>query len=251
VAQPDALPPGATARRVVGVLGGMGPAAAAYFCLRLVQETAAGRDQDHVHVILDNDPSVPDRTEFLLGRGDDPTPALVTMAQRLEKAGADLLVMACNSASPFTGQVAATVQAPLVDWAGEAATAALSRDQSVSAVGLLATAGTVRSGIYQQRLAAIGGRAVVPSPGGQELVSSAIYDIKAGRPGSAEPMLEVARELAAEGAAALLVACTELSLLFAGSRADWPVPVTDALEAVARRTITLAGGSVRAESFEY
>jgi aspartate racemase len=183
VASAPPRPPG---RRVVGVLGGMGPAASAHFCLRLAQTTAARRDQDHLHVILDSDPSVPDRTAFLLGHGDDPVPALITMARRLAAAGADLLVMACNSASPFTAQVAGAVPAEMIDWAGESVGALIAASPPDPVVGLLATEGTAASGVYQRYLKENGATVILPEQPMQALVTAAIYDVKAGAPGLAD-----------------------------------------------------------------
>jgi aspartate racemase len=245
VASAPPRPPG---RRVVGVLGGMGPAASAHFCLRLAQTTAARRDQDHLHVILDSDPSVPDRTAFLLGHGDDPVPALITMARRLAAAGADLLVMACNSASPFTAQVAGAVPAEMIDWAGESVGALIAASPPDPVVGLLATEGTAASGVYQRYLKENGATVILPEQPMQALVTAAIYDVKAGAPGLAgrrDSVLDAARSLTARGADSLLIACTELSLLFSDSGIEWPAPATDALDAVAVRTVALAGGTLR------
>jgi aspartate racemase len=246
-----ATPAGPSARRIVGVLGGMGPAASAYFCLRLAQATAARRDQDHLHVILDSDPSVPDRTDFLLGRGQDPVPALITMARRLTAAGADLLVMACNSASPFTAQVAEAVSAEMVDWVGGSVGAIIASRPAQPAVGLLATEGTAASGVYQRHLKEQGATVILPDQAMQAEVTAAIYDVKSGATGlegRQESVLEVASSLASKGADSLLISCTELSLLFSGTGSDWPVPATDALDAVAARTVALAGGVLRRSS---
>lgn len=81
----------------VGVLGGMGPEASADFYRRITARTLAARDQDHLHVIVDSDPSIPDRTAYLRGEGPDPRPALTAAARRLAAAGAELLVMACKT----------------------------------------------------------------------------------------------------------------------------------------------------------
>jgi aspartate racemase len=229
----------------------MGPAASAHFCLRIAQLTAARRDQDHLHVILDSDPSVPDRTDFLLGRGEDPAPALITMASRLVAAGADLLVMACNSASPFTAQVAEAVPVQIIDWAGESVSALLADSSPATAVGLLATEGTAASGVYQRHLMESGATIICPDQAMQAQVTAAIHDVKAAVPGLGkrrEAVLQVARGLAAQGAGSLLIACTELSLLFSTADVDWPAPVTDAADAVAAGTVVLAGGVLREQN---
>lgn len=117
---------GQQTRSVVGVIGGMGPAAAAYFCLRAAEGEDAGHEEDHLHVVLDDNASVPDRTEFLLGGTRDSVPVLVRKPTRLAKAGAGLLMMARNPASPFTDRVTAGATVPPVD--GEAASAVVGGD---------------------------------------------------------------------------------------------------------------------------
>lgn len=239
-------------RRVVGILGGMGPAASAYFCLRLAQSTAAMRDQDHLHVLLDSDASVPDRSAFLLGHGTDPLPALVAMARRLVAAGADLLVMACNSAAPFTPRVRQALGVEFVDWIGEAVSHIVKAYPDVALVGLLATDGTAQAALYQDRLAEAGVATATPAQDVQKLVSQAIDAVKAGTPCLArqrDGVLEAARWLVDEGGASvLLVACTEISLLFSNNEAEWPAPMIDTLDVVAARTVVRAGGQLRAHN---
>jgi aspartate racemase len=101
---------------VIGVLGGMGPAAGADFLARLVAATSAQRDQDHLHVVLDSDPSVPDRTDALVSGGPSPVPTLRRMARRLAGAGADILVMACNTASAVLPELAGVVPVTFLRW---------------------------------------------------------------------------------------------------------------------------------------
>jgi aspartate racemase len=239
------------ARRVVGVLGGMGPAASAHFCLRIAQSTVALRDQDHLHVILDSDPSVPDRSAFLVDHGPDPVPSLVAMARRLVVAGADLLVMSCNSAAPFTSRVKEVVPAEFVDWIGEAVDVLIETHPERAKVGLLATEGTSYAAIYQERLAERDATTILPDPEIQKLVSDAIYGVKAGTPRLTEHregVLAAAHWLVNNGSDILLVACTEISLLFSSHSADWPAPMVDTLDAVAARTVLRAGAELHPQN---
>ena len=96
----------------------MGPAATHAFFGHLISFTEAASDQDHLHIVIDNNPSIEDRTAFLLGRGADPRPRLLTSARRLRAAGADILVMPCNTAAAFSADIEAAVGVPLVDWVG-------------------------------------------------------------------------------------------------------------------------------------
>jgi aspartate racemase len=235
----------------LGVIGGMGPAATVDFLRRVIELTPAERDQDHLHMLIDNDPSVPDRTEGWQKKGPDPSPQLARMARGLEAAGADLLVMPCNSAHLFAEAVTSAVRIPLVDWPSVVAQHAAAR--GVSAVGLLATTGTVEGEIYQRALAARGCTAVKPDPGDQAAVMSVIEQIKAGKHQKADAAAAIRRvgtSLVAEGADALLLACTELSTLIAGQAelvgdkvpvpVPVPVPVLDAVDILARHVVSLA-----------
>ena len=242
--------PGAAAPepKVIGVLGGMGPAASAFFCLRLAQLTDAARDQDHAHVLLDSDASVPDRTAHLLGEGPDPLPRLTEMARRLAGAGAELLVIACNSASPFTAGVEAAVCVPVVDWVGEAVDAVVRQYPAAHRVAVLATAGSRRAGVYRRRLLEAGRADVWPDDRGQRAVSAAIEAVKAGERNLDVHRAEVAavaEDCVRQGAGAVVLACTELSLLFAGARPEWSVPTADALDLAAVATLSYAGVRVR------
>ncbi len=240
-------------KKTIGLMGGMGPAATVDFYRRIVESTDAGRDQDHLHVIVDSQPLVPDRTAFLLGHGEDPAPTLVAMAQTLERAGADVLIMACNTAHAFAPQVAVAVDIPLVELPREAAVAVAGHLPGVRRVGLLATTGTVVSGLYQRALAAQGLESVVPDHVVQERVMDAIYGplgVKAGadQRQARHMMEEVGAALVAAGAQALLLACTELSVLFADSPLPCGAPVVDAAQVAVERVIRLAGGRVRSRS---
>jgi len=233
--------------KVVGVLGGMGPLASHAFYGELIRLTRARRDQDHLHVIVDSDASIPDRTEFLLRGGEDPRPALRASAERLVAAGAELLVMPCNTAAAFSEDVGQAAGVPLVDWIDTA----VDRLQGIGArkVGILATSGTVEVGLYQRRLESRGIEWVVPDAAGQEAVMDAIYGergVKAGviDDGTRKMVLEVARQLADAGADAVVLGCTELPLALPESDPSWPVPAVDPASAVARLVIEQAGGRV-------
>ena len=145
--------------RSVGVLGGMGPEATVDFAARVVAMTPAKTDQDHVRMIVDNDPSIPSRQEAILRGGADPGPAMAAMATRLQAAGADFLVMPCNTAHAFSKSVSGAVSIPLLSIVD--VTVAACRQYSV--LGLLATEGCLRSGIYQDAVNALGQELLIPA----------------------------------------------------------------------------------------
>lgn len=232
--------------KTVGVLGGMGPAATVDFMRRVIEATPATCDQEHVHMIVDHDPAVPDRTAAIFRRGPDPSPQLARMARRLEAAGADLLVMPCNSAHAFAASIRGAISIPLIDWPAVAAHAAAER--GATSVGVLATSGTIASGVYATALADVGCSAATPQGEDQEAVMSAIEQIKAGAGGlvAARPaMCRAVDSLISHGADTIVIACTELSLLAAATpasqRACGDDLMLDASEVVARHVVQLAG----------
>jgi aspartate racemase len=228
-----------TARKTVGVLGGMGPAATAEFFRRLVAATPARADAEHLHVIIDDDPSVPDRTNAILRGGPSPAEALAAIARRLERAGADLLVMPCNTAHVYIEEIRGSVSIPALDMIRETV-ATIDR----SSVGLLATDGTIATGLYQEACEARGVRVVVPDSADQRSIMDAIAGVKRGEsPRRVEEEIEpIVCRLEREGAEAVLVGCTEISLV----RGDgMSVPWIDALDCLVEATLRDAWPGVR------
>ncbi|TCO19695.1 aspartate racemase [Kribbella steppae] len=227
----------ATAGRRIGVLGGMGPAATVDFYAKLIEETPAGRDQDHLPVVIWADPRVPDRSASLLGGAADPTPWLRSGIEALKQAGCDLLAVPCNTAHAFVPALAAEAGMRLVSIVD--VTAETIASSGVRVVGLLATNGTVRTGLYAEALAERGVAVIEPDPGDQQLVVNVIASVKAGRVGpvDARALTAVARRLAARGAEQVVAACTELVL--AMNEGDLGPPVVDPARLLARRMVEI------------
>jgi len=221
--------------KTVGILGGMGPLATAEFFRRLVVATPADVDQEHLHILIDNDPRLPDRTEALLRGGPSPVEGLVTMARRLERAGADFIAIPCNTAHAFLEDIRAAVSIPVLDMVEEAV-----RTIGRSSVGLLATEGTISTGLYQRACAKRGIRVVVPEDGGQRAVADAIAGIKGGRaPRRVGEMLgPVLLWLRERGAEAVIAACTEISLVPGGVMS---IPWIDAMDRLVEAALREAG----------
>jgi aspartate racemase len=236
----------AVSRLTVGVIGGMGPAATVDFMARVITATPAERDQDHLHVLVDCNPEVPDRTAFLQSEGLDPRPTLIAMAKRLEQAGADFLVMPCNTAHAFAGDIGAEVTIPLVDWPSVVADAVAA--EGVEQAGILASTGTLLADIYRAPLEVRGIRSVVPTPSGQAAVMRAIYGSEGVKHlGSASPvarrdLIAGAEDVVGQGATAVILACTEFSAINAVRSLEVRVPVVDASEIVARHVVARALG---------
>lgn len=231
--------------RLVGVLGGVGPGATAYFLSRLVQRTDARRDQDHVRTLAFNDTAIPDRTAFLTGESSrSPVAGLVEDGLLLEACGCELLALPCNTAHSFFDELQASLHVPVVHMVRE--TVHTAADAGLAQLGVLATRGTVLADVYGREAAAYGLACRYPSPAAQRLVNRIIYDeVKAGLPVSADALTMLAADLGDEGCDGVVLGCTELSLAFGGVAQAAGFPVVDALDVLVDRVIALAGRTTR------
>ena len=229
----------------VGVLGGLGPAATVHFMQRVVDHTDAHRDQDHVDLIVWQHGSIPDRTAFLLGRGESPEPALVADAVALERAGARFIAIPCNTAVVWVEQMRAAVSVEVLDTVAETVAAAARAVPGLERLGVLATDGTLLAGTYAVAAAEAGVELLTPTPEVQREVMAIIYDgVKAGMPVPRERFDAVVEHLRAQGAQAVALGCTELSVLHEDLGIDDPT-VIDSIDALARRVVVRAGAPLR------
>ncbi|UUW88787.1 aspartate/glutamate racemase family protein [Pimelobacter simplex] len=217
---------------LLGVLGGMGPIATAYFFEQLIAATPASVDQEHIPVVIWSDGRVPDRTDALLGRGPSPVPAMSEGWHALRNAGADLIAIPCNTAHAFLADLDLTPRHGFVDMI--AATIEAAAALSSGRVGLFATRGTRLTGLYDRAAQEHGLDLVHVDEDDQEnLIDEAIRIVKGGAdPDLAERLIEEAtRALAASGCDVVLAACTEIPL--ASRRAAQVLPVVDSVACLA------------------
>lgn len=230
-------------RKIVGILGGMGPEATIDLFTKIVRSTPASKDQDHLRVIIDNNPLIPDRQEAIMEGGPSPAPLLIETARNLEAAGAEFIVIPCNTAHYWIEQIRCAVKIPVVDMIKETAEHVARSYPSLGTVGLLAATGTVRSGLYQQRLLEVGIRTVSPSDTDQDVLMQAIYAVKAGDMSeSSTTIIGIGQKLVAAGVEAVITGCTEISLVVTASALS--IPIIDATEVLAKRTVKIARESL-------
>ena len=229
-------------QKVAGVLGGMGPDATVDFMAKIVATTDAERDQDHLRMLVDHNPHVPNRQAAILAGGEDPGPALAEMASRLETAGADFLVIPCNTAYVFEDAIIAATSIPLISIITESIAVVRERVPDASAIGVLATDGCLESGIYQSGIEAAGMTAVLPEAGELEQIMVLINSIKAGNQSKAAAagMKSLAEALVHRGAQAIIAGCTEIPLVLADEAVT--VPLVASTDALATKTVRLATG---------
>jgi len=222
----------------VGVLGGMGPDATVDFMAKVLAATPASSDQDHVHMLIDHNPQVPDRTRAILAEGGEAGPVLAQMARQLQHAGADMIVMPCNTAHAFQPDIEAVLDIPFVSIIDETVAACA----AFEAVGLLATQGFLASGIHDAALSAAGIRAVMPDDAETKAFMELTTRIKAGDSGPeiGARMLRLANALVARGAQAVIAGCTEIPLVLNQSMLD--VPLISSTDILAEATVAYALG---------
>ena len=229
--------------RILGVLGGMGPLASAEFMRQLTLLTPAERDQDHIPAILWSDPRVPDRTAARLGTGPDPLPALIRGLRGLEAAGCGAIAIPCNTAHGWIDGLRAATALPILHIVDAAAEGLRQAGIGQGRIGVMGTAGTLAMGLYQKGLQATGWEILTPGEAEMaRLVTPGIALVKANRVEEAyAPLADAARGLAARGAQAVVLGCTEIPLgIAAGPRL--PFPVIDTIETLARAAIRWARG---------
>lgn len=230
-------------RKVLGVIGGVGPLSTAYFMEVVINKTDAEIDQEHIDMIVLNHTEIPDRTDFILGKSAlSPVEMMSEDAKKLEKMGADIIVTPCNTAHFFYDALQASVKIPFIDMITE--TALHLKNQGVKRVGILATNGTIKTKLFQDALALQGIGAIAPSDKNQQYVMDIIYEnVKANRPVDLEKFKIIVNELRLLECERVVLGCTELSLLKREySLNDFYV---DSLEILAEKSILACGKKIK------
>lgn len=228
---------------VIGILGGMGPEATVDLMRRVVEATPARDDEDHLHLIVDNNPKVPSRIKALIeGTGVSPVPVLVEMTRGLNGLGVDALAIPCNTAHAYLPEIRAASRAPVLDMVALTAERIAAMELTHRRVGLLASTAVRLTGLYEKALAARGLEAVFPAR--QDEVLALIKAVKA-KSLTAEgraAFREIGRELLAERTDLLLIACTELSVI--AEALDAGSPVLDSMQVLAEAIVAVGLGDI-------
>ncbi|MDR3221448.1 MAG: aspartate/glutamate racemase family protein [Candidatus Accumulibacter sp.] len=232
----------------IGIAGGVGPAATVDFLGKIVSNTPARRDQEHLKVVVEQNPQIPDRTAHLLHGDTDPTIALYATCKRLEAAGADIAAIPCNTAHAFVARIQPFLSIPIVNMLRETAECIRREHGGCSKVGLLATSGTIASRVYHDAIVPAGFEVLVPDAENQARVMNAIYGPKGVKAGftageCAEDLLRALTSLVERGAEVIVLGCTELPLLLAQNEAfpvaGKTVAVLDPSDILARKCVSL------------
>lgn len=211
--------------KTIGIIGGMGPAATIDLYKKIVDNTPAEKDQEHIHVIIDSYPQIEDRTEYILYGGKNPAPRLIESAKRLEAAGADALIMPCNTAHYFAKDIENIVNIPLIHIVKCSAEAVKNNYPKTKKIGLIATKGTIKAKIYNNILKDYGFETLTLPEKIENNIMDCIYKgVKAGKIEEYSRLFQQCiDEIADLGADLLIAGCTEIPLLMPYVKTKLPV----------------------------
>lgn len=200
--------------KVVGIIGGMGPKATVDLYNKIVDYTEANLDQNHLHVIIDGNAKIPDRTSYILGKGKSPLEELVKTGERLKKIGVDILIMPCNTAHYFYDELYKKLNMPFINMIEEVGKYIVNKYGKIK-VGLLATLGTYEGKVYEKYCDKLGLDIVTPSKDGRKKVSDAVYIVKSGqRNFTKEFAMDMLYGFLEKNVDVVILGCTELPLIF-------------------------------------
>lgn len=226
--------------KTIGIIGGMGPAATIDLYEKIVEQTPAEKDQDHIHVIIDSYPQIEDRTGYILHGGQSPALKLIESAKRLETAGANALMMPCNTAHYFAKDIENAVHIPLIHIVKCSAEAIKNNHPKAKKIGLIATIGTIKAGVYSDILSKYGFETIVPDEKTENNVMDCIYKgVKAGKTEEYKDLFQqCVDEITDLGADLLIAGCTEIPLLIPLIKTK--LPVIDATYELAKAGVKYA-----------
>lgn len=213
--------------------------ATAYFLQLITQMSEAGTDQEHIEILLHSKPQIPDRTRYIIGQStEDPMPQMIEVGRGLVRQGAEVIAVPCITAHYFQGQLEKCIGVPIINAIEE--TVCCLENAGITRIGIMATDGTVESGLFQSYLGAKGIGCILPDRERQGQVMRIIYEnIKAGKAVELSLFRDTAKWLFGGGAQVVLLACTELSLV---KRDYWPgAGFLDVMEVLARKAVISCG----------
>ena len=212
-------------KKTIGIIGGMGPAATVDLFQKIVENTNAHCDREHIHILIDNYPQIPDRTHAIKEGSNAPVSYILEAAGRLEDAGADFLIIPCNTSHYFYDEICAGTSIPVINMIEE--TAKWIRNKGYKKVGLFATDGVLSSGVYEKYFKNYGIQLLLPDVEEQKAVMHLIYDeIKAGKEPHSDGLNSVIHRMKICGAEAFVLGCTELPIAFRGRKDELFIDVT-------------------------
>lgn len=228
--------------KTLGIIGGLGPMATVYFMERIISMTQADSDREHIPMLVYNNPDIPDRTQYILGRKEEsPYPDLLN-AGRILKEYCDCIALPCVTAHIFYEKLQKELKVPVFNMIRE--TSDYLKNAGITCAGLLATDGTIAGECFKQSLQENGIKMMIPAEQQQKKIMGLIYDgIKADGEIDFAAFQEISSGLKKQGAQVVILGCTELSIL--KDRYELGAGYLDILEVTAASVITYCGGRLK------
>lgn len=226
--------------KTVGILGGMGPEATIDLFSKIVEETHAKKDEEHLRIIIDNNPKMPSRQDAILKGAESPVPAMVDTAKNLQKAGADFIIIGANTAHYFYDEVAVQVDIPFLHIIDEAVKDLLRQNPEAKKVGVLATTAAVQTKLYDKSCAKYGIEVISAPAEVQDGIHSSIFDFKYNglTKENVAAMLNGVQYFLKQGAQALIMGCTEIPIILVNQEFD--VPLIDPNDVIGKVAVAYA-----------
>ncbi len=224
--------------KTVGIIGGMGPEATLDLFYKIIKNTPAKKDQEHIHLIIDNYPQIPDRTQFILGKGENPLPYLLRSANLLENAGVDAICMPCNTAHFFVDDIRKNINVPFISIVESVLKDIKKNQRDAKRIGLLATEGTIAGNVYHRLFEKEGYTIRVPKVSVQKKLMDVIYSVKAGRVKEKVNLLQECIDKLSNEVDILIAACTEIPILIPYIKSS--IPIIDATLSLAKSVVEFA-----------
>ncbi len=225
----------------LGIIGGMGPLATAIYMKKVIEYTKAPTDAENIQMDIINDPTIPDRTAFILGEStDSPVERIVEIRTDLEKRGCDVIAIPCNTAFAFYNEIAAGSSVPVLN----PITLTCERlvEMGVKKAGVMATRGTIKMGLFKKCLGQYGIEAIIPDEKMQSVISSMIYNyVKAGKNIPSVDINWVREYMISMGAQKIILGCTELTEVAETDKNDIYVDTLDVLAEEAVKMCSIGG----------
>lgn len=203
--------------KTIGILGGMGPRATADLFEKIIANTPAAIDQDHLHIIINNNPQIPSRVDAFVNKKANPLPALIQSALVLEKAGADFIIMPCHTAHIWIEELQKNTSIPFYNMIENTVSYIIENQSNTQKILILATPATIEKQLYQKLFQKNNLNFVVPSMSEQKVVYDLILKVKSGYIKDnpyIESLNEILKSYKKKGVTLFLAACTEIPLLF-------------------------------------
>lgn len=225
--------------KIPGIIGGMGPEATVDLMQRIIANTPAIDDVDHIRCIVDNNPKIPSRMKAILGdNGEDPGPCMAAMGKKLEEYGADFLVIPCNTAHHYYEDVAQAVTIPVVHLIDLVVEQVVSNNPEMTRIGVLGSTTIVKTKLYQTLFAERGVEVIYPDDSVQEELFSVIKNVKRGQTGETtrQAFSKIGMHLKTKNVSLAILGCTELGII----ADDLPIAYIDAAEVLAQEVVAVA-----------